>query len=128
MKESSIQHETRLKLGTEPDCVFYRNNVGQAEFVSPNGQVSRVQYGLCVGSSDLISLVSVTITPEMVGKVIGRFTALELKVEGGRTERDREEKQRMFRNLVNRYGGYSQVITDSQQVTEALARARRVFL
>lgn len=124
--ESEIQHEVRLALGTQPGCVFYRNNVGQAEFVSPQGQVSRVKYGLTEGSSDLIGFVSVAVTPEMVGKVIARFTALELKKPGASTEKSRREKQEMFRNLVNRMGGYAELLNDPQQALPALARARRL--
>jgi hypothetical protein len=124
--ESEIQYESRLALGTQPGCVFYRNNVGQAEFVSPKGQVSRVKYGLCEGSSDLIGLVSIVITPEMVGKTIGRFTAFEYKQPGASTEKRRAELQRLFRDLVNRMGGYAEVLTDPQQALPALARARRL--
>jgi len=124
--EKEIQHEVRLALGTQPGCVFYRNNVGQAEFVSPQGAISNVKYGLCEGSSDLIGLVSIAITPEMVGKTIARFTAIELKKVGASTEKKRAALQQMFRDLVNRMGGYSEVITDPQQALPALARARRL--
>lgn len=124
--EKEIQDEARLALGTQPGCAFYRNNVGQAEFVSPQGAISRVKYGLCEGSSDLIGIVSVAITPEMVGKVIGRFAAFEFKKPGSSTEKRRAEMQRMFRELVSRYGGYSEVLTDPQQALPALARARRM--
>lgn len=124
--ENEIQHEVRLALGTQPGCAFYRNNVGQAEFVSAQGKISHVKYGLCEGSSDLIGITSVVITPEMVGKVIGRFTALELKKPGASTEKKRAEMQRMFRDLVNRLGGYSEVLSDPQQTLPALARARRL--
>lgn len=124
--EAEIQHEVRLALGTQSGCVFYRNNVGVAEFVSPAGQVSRVRYGLSEGSSDLIGLVAVPITQAMVGQVIGRFCALELKAVGASTEKERREKQEMFRNLVNRMGGYAEVLNDPQQAIPALQRARRI--
>jgi hypothetical protein len=54
---------------------LFRNNVGVAKF--PDGTV--VKYGLCTGSSDLIGWKTVTITPEMVGKRIAIFTAIEVK-------------------------------------------------
>jgi hypothetical protein len=124
--EAEIQHEVRLVLGTQSGCVWWRNNVGQAEFVSPEGRVSRVRYGLSEGSSDLIGLVAVPITQAMVGNVIGRFCALELKAPGASTAKDRAEKQRMFRDLVNRMGGYAEVVNDPQQALPALNRARRL--
>lgn len=124
--EAEIQHEVRLALGTQPGCVWWRNNVGQAEFVSPSGKVSRVRYGLSEGSSDLIGLVAVPITQAMVGSVIGRFCALELKQPGASTAKDRREKQEMFRNLVNRMGGYAELLNDPQEAVPALGRARRI--
>lgn len=125
-KEAEIQHQVRLALGTQGGCVWWRNNVGQAEFVSPQGQVSRVRYGLSEGSSDLIGLVAVPITQDMVGKVIGRFCALELKAPGASTAKDRAEKQEMFRNLVNRMGGFAELLNDPQHALPALQRARRL--
>src|SRR5687768_4201217 len=118
--ESEIQHEVRLALGAQPGCVFYRNNVGQAQFVSPQGQVQHVKYGLCEGSSDLIGLATVLITTEMVGRPLGRFVALELKKPGASTAKDRREKQEMFRNLVNRMGGYAELLNDPQEAIPAL--------
>jgi hypothetical protein len=124
--EKEIQYEVRLALGTQPGCVFYRNNVGQAQFISPDGRVSNVKYGLCEGSSDIIGYVSVLVTPEMVGKTIARFVAFELKKPGAGTEKKRRELQQMFRDLVSRHGGYAEVLTDPQQTLPALARARRL--
>lgn len=123
-KEAEIQQQVRLALGTQSGCVWWRNNVGQAEFVSPQGQISRVRYGLSEGSSDLIGLVAVPITQAMVGKVIGRFCALELKAPGASTAKDRAEKQEMFRNLVSRMGGFAELLNDPQQAVPALHRAR----
>lgn len=124
MSESVIQQVTRLTLGTEQDCVFWRNNVGVAEFVSPQGKVQHVRYGLCEGSSDLIGCVSLVITPEMVGRTVGRFTALEMKDPHGKTERERRIRQHLFRALVLKLGGWAEQIDDPNQALPALARAR----
>ena len=54
---------------------LFKNNVGM--YTTPDGYV--VRYGLCKGSSDLIGWTPVTITPEMVGRKIAVFTAVEVK-------------------------------------------------
>jgi hypothetical protein len=124
MSESDIQKRVRLALGREPDCVVWRNNVGVAQFFSE--QVQRVEYGLCEGSADLIGITSLVVTPEMVGKKLGRFTALELKRVGARTEKGRAEKQRLFRELVLKLGGHAEVVYGELEAIEALKKARTV--
>jgi hypothetical protein len=56
---------------------LFRNNVGLA--TTANGHT--IRYGLCKGSSDLIGWTTVEITPDMVGKKIAIFTAVELKTK-----------------------------------------------
>jgi hypothetical protein len=126
MRESLLQRDVRIALGKADGVAAWRNNVGQAEFVSPQGLVQRVSYGLCVGSSDIIAVVSVVITPEMVGKTMGRFTAIELKAPGARTEKKRAEQQQMFRNLVNRLGGFAEVLNDASALDGLLEKARNL--
>jgi hypothetical protein len=126
MRESAVQHATRLALGGAERCAFYRNNVGVAEFVSPQGKVQHVAYGLCEGSSDLIGCVSLVITPAMVGRTVGRFTAFELKADGGKTARERAIKQKLFRALILKLGGWAEQIDDPLQAFDALSRARSV--
>ena len=123
VKESQLQHECRLWLGEQPDCVVFRNNVGQAEFLSPQGKVSRVRYGLTTGSADLIGLVQIEVTREMVGKVIGRFCAIELKKDYAPKMSGR---QTLFKRMVNDAGGYAAKLDDSRQVAAYLYRARLI--
>lgn len=80
---------------------LWRNNVGRAETV--DGRF--IQYGLCVGSSDLIGLQSVTITPDMVGRQVAVFVAVEVKSPG---KKAKPEQQR-FIDAVNRMGGMAGV-------------------
>lgn len=75
----------------------FRNNVGVA--VAPNGGV--VRYGLCNGSSDLIGWQTVTVTPDMVGKKIAVFVAIETKTQKGRASTE----QKNFIERVNEAGG-----------------------
>lgn len=61
--------------------------------------------GLCPGSSDLICLQRLRITPEHVGQVIGRFVAIEVKAPG----KGAEPAQRTFLDNVNQAGGVAGV-------------------
>lgn len=56
-------------------CTLFKNNVGK--LCDDKGNI--VSFGLCKGSSDLIGWTPVTITPEMVGKKLAVFTAVEVK-------------------------------------------------
>jgi hypothetical protein len=67
---------------------MFRNTVGQAwagkaEQVVGGGVMikrpQRITYGLAVGSSDLVGWRTVRITPDMVGKTIAQFVAIECK-------------------------------------------------
>lgn len=86
-----------LALGKRPDVRLFRNNVGVATF--PDG--SRVAYGLAPGSSDIIGWQRITITPDMVGKDVAVFIAIEAKGPKGRVS----EKQLNFIETVNKFGG-----------------------
>ena len=59
--------------------------------------------GLCAGSSDLIGWTVVEITPDMVGRKIAVFTAVESKTATGRATAE----QLHFINTVRAAGGFS---------------------
>ena len=83
MKESSVQQRIRL-IAARMNIELWRNNIGAC--TDETGRV--IRYGLGndsaalneqIKSSDLIGLMPVLITPEMVGTIIGRFVAVECK-------------------------------------------------
>lgn len=76
--ESQIMTDIRLAL-SKGDVRLFRNNVGVLRDVKGN----YVQYGLAVGSADLIGWRTVRITRDMVGMSIAQFVALEVKRPGG---------------------------------------------
>jgi hypothetical protein len=113
-EETNIQNTIRLALSAKGVTTF-RNNVGVAQF--PDG--SRVQYGLCPGSSDLIGWTPVTITPEMVGRKLAVFTAIEVKKPGRYATPD----QRRFLTAVEKAGGICGVARspeDALNITETI--------
>jgi hypothetical protein len=76
--EHEIQQQIRLACGRGP-VRLWRNNTGA--LVDQQGRF--VRFGLCKGSSDLIGLRSLEITPEMVGTRIAQFVAIEVKTATG---------------------------------------------
>lgn len=96
--EKNIQAGILSALGARPDCRLFRNNVGVARY--PDG--STVAYGLCPGSSDLIGMTSVQITPDMVGRRLAVFTAIEVK---NQAKAKRQDNQKSFIAMVRERGG-----------------------
>lgn len=108
--EKSVQDEARLLISKKGGRAF-RNNKG----VLPDKRGVPVRFGLCndtpemgkrLRSSDLISCVPVSITQEMVGTVIGQFTAIEVKKRGWHyTGTEHEQGQLRFGELIIGLGG-----------------------
>lgn len=111
MSESDIQADILLDLG-RGDSRLFRNHVAKGwtgEFVKVDGPFTilkharRGSFGLCVGSSDTIGIKRTLITPQMVGGILGVFTAIEVKDAAGR----RREEQIKFVKMVQNFGGYA---------------------
>jgi len=98
--EKSFFDKTREAV-SELGARLFRNNVGVAVHRDKNGNEHTVRYGLCVGSSDLIGWTTISVTPEMVGKNVAVFTALE-----GKRGRDQlKAEQSRFLQAVRNAGG-----------------------
>ncbi len=92
-------------------CVLWRNNVGAL----PTSTGQWMRFGLAndsaqmnrnIKSSDLIGIEPVLITPEMVGSVMGRFIAREMKRSNWVWSGNPQEKAQLaYLNLVNQLGG-----------------------
>lgn len=79
MREQSIMQRVQLEASRKGWRVF-RNNVG----CLPDARGVPVRYGLCPGSSDLIGWRELVITPEMVGRTVAQFVAVEVKGPTGK--------------------------------------------
>lgn len=102
-----------LRLGRGATRLF-RNNTGQ--FRTEDGRVART--GLCVGSSDVIGWQSVEITPEMVGRRVAVFVALEAKSDTGRPTRE----QMAFIAAVRAAGGIAGIVRSSEDAEKLLTQ------
>jgi hypothetical protein len=76
---------------------LFRNNQGVGRM--PDG--STVRYGVGLGGSDLIGWTRLVVTPEMVGKTVAVFTAIEAKT--GKQKPTRQ--QHAFMDTVMEAGG-----------------------
>lgn len=124
MSERRIQSEILLAAGPA-GLTLYRNNVGTGWA----GKVQRLQdgavlirdprplhAGLCKGSSDIIGLRPVVVTPDMVGQTIAQFTAIEVKQPGSYPSKE----QRHFLEFVQSKGGLAIVARSVADLEGAL--------
>lgn len=113
MKEAAAQNHILLD-AANLGCNLYRNNVG----VLTNQRGVPVRYGILndsaainkrYKSSDLIGICPIRITPEMVGQVIGVFTAVECKETSWKYNPKDEHQiaQKAFIDLILSNGGYA---------------------
>jgi len=109
--EHEIQQRIRLACGRRA-VRLWRNNTGA--LVDQQGRF--VRFGLCKGSSDLIGLRSLEITPEMVGQRVAQFVALEVKTASGVVS----SEQRAFVQLVQQLGGVAAVCRSIEQAQAVL--------
>ena len=109
--EYEIQQRIRMACGRGP-VRLWRNNTGA--LVDQQGRF--VRFGLCKGSSDLIGLRALEVTPEMVGQRIAQFVALEIKATGGIVS----PEQKAFLQLVQQLGGLGAVCRSIEQAQAVL--------
>lgn len=120
-KETVIQDAIRVALSRGPVRLF-RQNVGTGW----TGEVQRLRDGSLVirnprplhagfkGLSDLGGWVTVEVTPEMVGRKIAVYAAVEVKTANGRVS----EEQSDFLSIVQNAGGAAGV---ARSVADAAA-------
>ena len=130
MAEQKIQNEIRLAL-SQAGSTMFRNNTAMAWVGSkverfPCGKVfihdaRPLHAGLCEGSSDLIGWTPVEITPEMVGKTLAVFTAVEVKSATGRAS----GPQKNFIDQVQKAGGAAGVARSGEDAKEIVEEAKK---
>ena len=97
-------------------CRLFRNNTGAIK----DAEGRLVRFGLCKGSSDLIGFRPTVITPEMVGKTVAVFTAIEVKTPTGKPT----PEQVHFIKRVKELGGIAGI---ARSVEDALAITNPIF-
>jgi hypothetical protein len=111
MKEQNLYKALQAKHSKQG--ILFRNNTGtayQGRRGIVNGMIMLsdprpISFGLCVGSSDLIGWTEIIVTPDLVGKKIAIFTAVEVKNEKGRATKE----QLKFLQAVRNAGGIARL-------------------
>ena len=81
-------------------AMVWRNNTGKFRSLTDPQRIVSVGQ---VGSADIIGVKPVTITADMVGKVIGQAIAIEVKTPTGKQSQDQKNWQQAFENHVGIY-------------------------
>ncbi len=117
-QETDLQQRIRLAVGSLSGFRLWRNNSGKL----PDPRTGRwVQFGVASpGGSDLIGYRSIVITPDMVGRTVAVFTAVEIKTATGRAT----PAQRNFIDHIRRAGGIAAIV---RTTAEALRIATEPF-
>jgi hypothetical protein len=116
LSEAAVQNNVRLA-NAQRGTILWRNNVGTL----PDARGIPVRFGLAndskklndvCKSSDLIGIEAITIMPEHIGAVIGRFVALECKKSDWKyANTPCEQAQANFINIINAHGGRASFTT-----------------
>ena len=114
VSEHEIQQRIRLACGRGP-VRLWRNNSGA--LIDQQGRL--VRFGLCKGSSDLIGLRTLEITPGLVGQRLAQFVALEIKGARGVVS----PEQRAFLALVEQLGGLAAICRSVEAAEQVLKLA-----
>ena len=127
MKEAATQAHIRLALA-QAGSMMWRNNSGAA--TDKTGRL--IRYGLGndskrvqeqYRSADLVGITPVLVTPEMVGKWVGIFTAVEVKAPGFRgPNEEREFAQQRWLALVRSYGGRADFAASVEQALRVITQ------
>lgn len=127
--ESQVQQEIQLQ-GPYHSCSLMRNNSGALKDQTGRlvryglGNVSK-QHNDNMKSSDLIGFTKITVTPEMVGKEIAVFTAIEVKKEAWKEEKKfdkREQAQSNFIEWIRMHGGFAGFANSIDKLTQILGQ------
>ncbi len=118
MNETSLVKKIQVRFSKLGARIF-RNNVGMLE--DKNG--TKVRYGLCTGSSDLIGWKDMIVTPEMVGRRVAVFVSVEVKSEKGQL---RVEQYHWLKTVENA-GGIAMMVKSEDEAAEKLQKVIRAY-
>jgi hypothetical protein len=118
--EGQVQKEIRLA-ANETDGLLLRNNSGVAIETRKDGTRRAIRYGLgntekklneTFKSSDLIGITPIMVRPDMLGRTIGVFTAIETKRRNWKyAGNPRERAQLHFIKVIRARGGIAGIVT-----------------
>lgn len=111
-RESVLLGRIRIAASTIGARLF-RNQVGQYRLESGR----TIRSGLGAGSPDLVGWHSIQVTPEMVGRRVAVFAAIEVKAPGNRATK----AQKRWLRAIRLAGGISGVATSEDEARRILS-------
>lgn len=127
MSESNQEQPLIALALSKAGATVFRNNTGMGwtgeSFVNRQGDrviknARPLHAGLTKGSSDLIGWKSVLVTPDMVGKTIAVFLAVEVKTGSGRATKE----QLNFIDQVRKAGGIAGIARTPEEAVLLLQK------
>lgn len=127
--ESELQQQIQLE-APKHGSILERNNSGA--FTDITGR--NIRFGLGnisakhsdnMKSSDLIGITTIIITPSMIGKKVGIFTAIEVKKEDWKSTKNldkRETAQKNYMDWILSKGGIAGFCNSLESFRELLKR------
>lgn len=112
-----------VAIGSMKGLRLFRNNTGMGwagKLLKRDGNLvilsdaRPLHAGLIEGSSDIVGWKSVNITPDMVGKRVAIFTAIEVKTGKGKTS----PNQLRFLEAVKVAGGIAGIVRNTDEAQE----------
>ncbi len=131
MMESNILKTIQIALSKLRTVTTFRNNTAQGWVGTPVARTATtitlkdyrpLHAGLTKGSSDLIGWTEVVITPDMVGRKVAIFTAVEVKSARGRAT----EEQLNFIRRVQDAAGIAGIARSSEDAVDIIRNQWRV--
>ncbi len=118
--EAAVRKAVLDAIGALPDLLVMSNPIGTARFETEQGRYRYVDYGLEVGSPDLVAMM-----PWLCGDVQGaQWIGLELKAPGKAPKPHQEECHRRWRA----HGAWVwPAITSAAEAVEAIEQARQML-
>ena len=113
ISEADVNDDIRHWVKGQPMIELHRNNVGSIQL--DNG--GRLNYGVGgPGASDWIGFRTVLITPEMIGRTVAQFVAIEAKRPG----KDATDHQSDFLARIAAAGGIAGVAHSAEELESIL--------
>ena len=124
MSESELNTKIHVDAAKQ-EITLFRNNVGvgySGDVVNKSEEYitlrnwRMIRFGLFKGSSDYIGWKKIRIIPEMVGRVLAIFTAVENKSKRGRVSKE----QNTFLTNLEKSGGLAIVARDTADLHDGI--------
>lgn len=129
MRESGTTSHVRLE-AAQKGVLLLRNNSGGC--YDDTGRFIRYGLGSFTekdqkASSDFIGITPMLIMPDMIGRIVGVFTAVEMKAENWKFYQSdkRALHQKNFHDMIAQHGGFAGFARNVEDFRKIIGREKR---